>query len=454
MPQLHLALRENLAIAYPVNEVREFAKSNKIMTTTLPFDCEERERVGFYVETLLFASSSLLARASRFIVATAAAYILGPSSWGGWMLLGLVVLYSEIISLGIVQGMGRELPFWKGCADARRVRKIRGASVGFVLVSAFLSAVALPLLGWSVTTGDLRLMFLCVPPLLFGRQVHRFLEHFLMSDRQFVKVSCQRFVFALLLPAIALPLTVRYELPGLIIGQGLTLLVVSSLMVWILGNTLTITLDVKETCRLIRVGLPIAIGHLLQNVITTVDRWIIGVHFGKETLGHYWLCATAVEGMSLLPRLFGQQVYPRMTERFGRTARYASLRGLMLRQSIISAAAAIPIALGICWLLPLYIRAFLPEYVPGIPAMRIMLIGLVFYSLSGISTVFLITVGKQVYYMFVQAGVVVVNLGLNLLFVSLGWGMEGVALGSALAYVVFCLTLATIAIVVARGERR
>jgi len=63
---------------------------------------------------------------------------------------------------------------------------------------------------------------------------------------------------------------------------------------------------------------------------------------------------------------------------------------------------------------------------------------------------FLNTVGKQVYYMAVQGFAVLVNPGLNITFVRMGLGINGVALGTAITYTTYSAVLAIVTIRVLR----
>jgi len=102
----------------------------------------------------------------------------------------------------------------------------------------------------------------------------------------------------------------------------------------------------------------------------------------------------------------------------------------------------LPLAIGILYLgMPLLVRHILPDYLPGLDALRIVLAGVFFLSLASGASQFLITINKQAKIIpFVVSGAVLTAL-LNYVFIKLGWGITGVALGSAIAYFLYSSSL-------------
>ena len=76
--------------------------------------------------------------------------------------------------------------------------------------------------------------------------------------------------------------------------------------------------------------------------------------------------------------------------------------------------------------------------------MRTILLGLFFLPLSWGFGMFLNTVDKQIYVMAAQGFAVLINLTLNITFVKIGLGICGVALGTALTYMLYSVMLSVI----------
>ena len=212
--------------------------------------------------------------------------------------------------------------------------------------------------------------------------------------------------------------------------------------------------DWRELRPLVKTGFPIMTVGLLYSLLTSVDRWVILNFLGVEALGHYTLAILCLGVLSLLPAVVAQQMYPRMAFRYGQTQDKRALLPLIVRQSLMALAVTLPTLALVYVSLPALVGLFLPAYAPGIAPARILLVGLAFIPLAGGVANFLNTVDKQVYYMMVQAGAVVVDLALDLFMVKIGWGLSGVALGVSITYFLYALTMMLVGHLVYRAGSR
>jgi O-antigen/teichoic acid export membrane protein len=216
----------------------------------------------------------------------------------------------------------------------------------------------------------------------------------------------------------------------------------------------TLSLNMQEITRMVRVGFPILAAGLLYGLLTTVDRWLVTFFIGITELGYYSLAIMALLSGMLLPGVIGQQIYPRIAEEYGRSGRYSNLKKWILKQAGWGIFVAVLAMIAIYIAMPLLVERFLPAYIPGISAMRIIVLGLPFLALAGAFANFLNTVDKQKYYMAMQAVAVVINLVLSTVFVKMGMGIEGVALGTALTYAIYGLIMACISMSIIKSQKQ
>ena len=125
---------------------------------------------------------------------------------------------------------------------------------------------------------------------------------------------------------------------------------------------------------------------------------------------------------------------------------------MIIQQSIIGMAVVLPILIGIFLVLPTFVEHFLPDYLLGVSAAQILLVGLIFLPIAGAVGNFLNTVNKQIYYTIVQGIAIFLNLGFGTLLVNQGMGIEGVAWGVTLTIFVYVLLLVIIALFVMRSS--
>jgi O-antigen/teichoic acid export membrane protein len=400
---------------------------------------------GLLREFVVFSATTLAYQGSRFVVNTVAAKILGPTAYGIWNGLALILLYGPSLHLGVLNAMNRDVPRYQGKGDEKKVESVRQMAFGIMLVSSLLAGLGLIIISYwasypSLVKSSIRLMGFA----LLVQHAYIYFQMYLASAIRFDLMSLQQVVFSLLLPAITIPLTVRWGLQGFIVGQILTTLVISILIARLVSFRPIVRFEFQEIKRMIAVGFPIMAAGLLYEVFSTLDRWVILAYLGAEQLGYYSLAIIVASIVRVLPRAVAQQIYPRMAKRYGETGHLKALKPLILRQVILGAAVTMCAVAGVSLLFPPFVRAFLPAYVPGIPAMTIVLGGLLFSAVGSGFGDFFNAVDKQAYYLGVQAVVIPVGFGINVALIKMGLGIEGVALGTALNNLVYGGLLALI----------
>ena len=115
----------------------------------------------------------------------------------------------------------------------------------------------------------------------------------------------------------------------------------------------------------------------------------------------------------------------------------------------------VPILIGGLYMaLPLLVRVFLPEYVQGIDAARILLVGLFFYAVTGMPGNMLVTVNRQLLRLGILLGTAFANLGLGYGALRLGYGIVGVAVASSIGYLIYFSVSCVAAMRYARASAR
>lgn len=388
---------------------------------------QEAWRNPLLVEFVAFAVSTFSLQVSRLGVSLVGAKFLGPATWGLWYILSLVLIYGSNVHLGVLNGMNRNVPLFKGREDHTKVARIRAASLGFLLLSSGLAALSLA--GWAFFRSDLSLkqVLLHLIPLFYVTQLYLWIQLYLKSDTRFKAVSNQNALYSLILPLTVIPLTLMFELPGFLWGQTLAIAIILVLTFRAVHLPLRPALDWIEVGHLIRVGAPIMIVGLLFNVLTTLDRLIITSFLGIEQMGHYSLALMISSAINMLPMIIAEQMYPRMAEAWGSSGQIGLVMTWVRRQILYASMFSLIAAVSASLILPGLVRFVLPDYAAGLPAAFLLLLPPVFLSIgSGYANV-LNTVGKQFYYLVVQALAIFVFIGLSMVFVGFGWGITGVA---------------------------
>lgn len=396
---------------------------------------------GMAAEFLLFAASTLLYQGSRLAVGLVVAAWVGPERFGLWNTLNLLLLYGVLTTLGVPNGMNREVPRLRGQGDEEGARRAADLTLWFSLASSIGGGllVLVAAFGGPVAAEARTAVAWCA--LLFAIwQLYQYLQMRLKSMARFQQMSVQQAVFALLLPIVALPLAWEWGVAGYVAGQAFAFAALC-LYIWRLDPPGRPSWDWSALRGLAQIGWPIMLAGLLYSLLTSVDRWVILHALGVEALGHYSLAILCLGSLSLFPAIISQQMYPRMAYRYGQTGDPQTLVPMIYRQALVAGGMSLPLLGAAALLLPVVTARWMPAYVPGVVPAQILMAGLAAIALAGAVGNFLNTVGRQQIYLAVQAATIVISLALSLLFVRLGLGLNGVALGAALSYAFFAVAL-------------
>jgi O-antigen/teichoic acid export membrane protein len=387
-------------------------------------------------EFLFFAASTVALQGSRALVGVIAARELGPATWGLWYVLSLILAYGSLSQFGVLNAMNREVPLLLGKRRELDATRVRAVTYGILLLSSLLGALAIALSAYVVGT-SVRISLVTLALLFVARQLLTFYQTDLKSRMLFGPLSAEQVSFAVAYPLIAIPMTYGWGLPGFIGAQAIVSAGICVTLAVTYSWKVRPALSLVESATLMRIGLLIMAVGLLFTLLTTVDRWVIGLFLDLEALGHYSLAIMVLTILSLLPLTVSQQIYPRMAHSYGNDGRLEAVRGWAIRQAVIAAALTLPIALVIYFAAPTIVAAWLPEYVAGVPAIQWILVGPIFLAVSGGYGNLLNVIDRQTVLLWVQGGSLITNLLMSWWLINAGWGITGVAIGTATSFALF-----------------
>lgn len=393
-------------------------------------------------EFLGFSSSTLTQQASSLVTSLVAAALLGPEVWGTWFLLNLILRYGALTHLGALNGLNREYALEVGRGNQEEAEQLRKTSLG--ALAASLLVVILPATAILTFTPSQYLPAIALTILLLVcQQLYSYLSMTFKSRIQFTLLSRLQFAVALATPAITLPLTMTIGLNGFIIGQAITYALVAAFAYSSDKKLYQLRFDAQRTKKLIRIGFPIMIVGVLYALFTTVDRWVILQVMNAEALGHYSLAIMALGAAALLPQVIAQQYYPRMAQRWGANRDLTEMKRLARTQSRLALIPTTVVVLLAEVLGPPLIQHLLPDYTPGIPAFRIILLAPIINTFGQGYANLLNVTDRQYRYIAIIALSIVINL-LASYQLAISMGLAGVALGTVIAFAGFSFGIVTV----------
>ncbi len=393
---------------------------------------------ALFREFLGFGSSSIVMQLSRVASSLVVAALLGPAQWGSWFLLNLIVLYGALTQLGAMNGMNREVPAALGREDPDEALALRRSALGVVLVTTAAVSLLLLLLAalvpGVVDLADLGLVLV----LLAAHQLFGYATTTLRATTRFTAVSRLQFAMALVYPIFAIGGAFAYGLQGFILGQALSY---ASLCLLATRDPQVIyrpQLGLERARPLIAIGFPIMLVGLVNTLFTTVDRWVVAGFLGTEPLGHYSLAIMALNAVGLLPTVIAQQFYPRLAFAWSARSDTSELRGMASLHRRLTFAAVIPVITVLLLVLPSAVRAFLPAYTAGIPALMVTMFVPVVSSVGQGYGGILHMLNRQTWLLGAISLSAAVNFGISAALAG-PFGLIGVAYGTLAAFGLFSL---------------
>lgn len=405
----------------------------------------EQSTFKFTREFILLSGSTLFYQISRLLVSLIVANQVDPEEFGVWNILSAALLYAPVITLGVANGMNRDVPFRIGEGCRTTANKISDSVFWFILTTNIIASMFIFLVSLAFHHSIPSIVF-ATGVLLTAWQTY---QYFLFRNKcyfQFQNMSFQQAIFAVTLPIFAIPLTSVFGISGFIIGQATSAFLACLLIVGLDSTKITLYIGWSELKPLIRIGFPIMFAGILYNLFTSIDRWIIVNFLGLEYVGQYTIVILCFGALSVVSDVISQQIYPRMAFLFGKTRDKRSLLSLVIWQSLLGTLVSTPVMTIVYMILPLLVEQYMPAYRDGIEPARIILIGLGFRPLSGGFENFLNTVGKHNYYLAILLIALSLNVCLDIFFVKQGFHLKGVALGASLSYVIYTIILVVVSL--------
>ncbi len=362
------------------------------------------------------------------------ARLLGPSDFGIWNAVSLVLVYGAYLEFGVLSAMGRDLPFYLGQGDVEKAASVEGAArqvtiFGAVVAALLVFAFSLLPSHSSMMARGLQAMAI----VLILQQIYTYYRIVLRSHNYIKELSQQQVLLALVSSGLAVAFVVFLGLTGrmiaAIMAQAVIVLYALRRNPWLPVPKFKLS----TAWSLMRVGVPITITGFILSLLATVDRLMVIKFLGAKELGYFGFALLLTSVVSLIPAMATQVLYPRISNQFGSAGKNVeALRAFVLTPPVILSA-LLPILIGSLYLsLPLVISVLLPAYTPGITAARIVVVGIFFFGILGLTDSFLVTIGKLKQYALFGCVALLLNIILDYTFLQLGYGIEGIALGGTL----------------------
>lgn len=398
----------------------------------------------FIRDSLGFAATQYVIRALLMARAIVAARLLGPLPYGAWNALQLVMEYgSTLPPIGTQQGLDQAVPARIVEGDAARLESLERAGLFNILVLTVLFCGAWLLYAflrpnrfmdfWGPSGLLLAVLAIVITNLA---SYHMTL---LRSHGNISPVSGWFLLQGVIGTALGLALIPRFGAWGLLAGWTVGT-AIATLVLRLQGRRLVpvVPRPGPDSLSLVRVGLPMFVFVASTQVLRSIDRLMILRFLGTLALGYYSLSVMALGFMLYLPDSIAYVLYPRLLRDFRHHDRQPeAIRG-QVERTLRALAVMVPGVCGVAYLLAREaIMLVLPNFLPGLTAVRVLCFGAGGLTLANLSSMVLMTLGRQNVLVPMAIGMTALGATLDYVAVRSGLGINGVARMTLVTYVLY-----------------
>lgn len=400
---------------------------------------ENSKKKSILKDTTHYSIANYIAQGLGIVNSIAMRRFMGPTAMGVWSILQVLLGYCGYASFGTTKAMARDYPFLRGKGDHEKAEKLKDMVCTFAMAMSVIPAAVLT--GYLCIKGKnleqplyIGMVFLTF--FLFVQRFNDLLLNLLRSDKQFGTLSQLVILNALGTLAITFIFVAPWGIYGLMAGTAILTLLSIGFMYKKKPYHFRFYWNNRELWKELRLGIPLVAATFLGELLKSIDKWILAKELGFYEVGLYSIAMMASSYVYSLPNMFTHIWYPNLQQEYGRTGSTESVKNYLL-SPIYTFSILCPFLSGIAiFAITLIANIFLPKFLPGIPAMKIYLIGIFFQLLAQFAYSFLITIDKYLMNIPFVIAAIGVNLGLNLYLVRT-LKLEGVAIGTVISLFVY-----------------
>ena len=383
----------------------------------------------------IYSGSSYVANIMYFLRGFLNASIVGPAMYGLWSGLNIILSFGFYAHLGVLQGMSREIPYSLGKGDERKADAVRDNAFGFCITASIVTAVLAVIcsLFFKESLGLAGMIgIISVSVLMIVSNGIAFYRMALAATKRFSLIAMGDFVFPVIYIILTILLVPRWNIYGIYAVAVSCPIMMFLFFYFRTGYKPRVRFEFKTVFRLMKIGLPLMSLSLFPFILFTVDNILILRFLGAAQLGYYALALTIFKSITYLPGVVAKVTEPRLFHEYGETEKIESLKKYLFVPTK-AMATFLPVLIGVIYFVSSFIiKYFMPQYMPSLGPLFIILFGKFFLLSAPTTMIFLTAVNKQhsVPYFYLIAAFSCALF--DTLVLIMGFGLVGVALVTAI----------------------
>lgn len=385
-----------------------------------------------------FGAAQVLQAITSFLIAR----FLLPSEYGLWSLFAVLLFYCAQLHLGSINLMHKEVPFFLTAKDGEAAEQVTNFAFSLSTTNCVLAALVISAAGlfWQPKGVSLPQIIL-LALLVVSQELFIFVNYWLRAYRRFSGLSRYLSLYACCNLVLVASLAWWKHLTGVLLGYVLTGGCVAAYFV--LRQNIHLGYRLVGPCwKSLGNAFQLLLWTMMFVFLTTVDRVFISWRMGMFALGLFGVSLLVSSMVYNTADAVLQVVFPAASALAAGSQSAGEITTLLLRTSrTLSYGLAAVLGLGFL-LLPALVPVILPRYAAGIPAARIVCLGLAPLVLGHLLSVGLVVMGRVTQCLLLQGAVLAAKL--MLLLTLHHPQLTEVAVISGLANVLYLLAMLAI----------
>lgn len=336
--------------------------------------------------------------------------VLLPEQYGVWSLFAVVLAFAMQLHFGAINLMHQEVPFLVGRQDHDRARQVVDAAFSSSLTNCLIAALLIVVVGavsrpHTVTFTQVVLL----AALIVLQELFTFVNFWLRAYQRFGPLGAFLTFYSCANMALVAGLAWWKQLTGVLLGYVIT----TALTVVVFTVRERVPLRFVPTMpwgrTKFREALQLLLWTMMFMFLTTLDRAYIGNRLGMLSLGFFGVSVLLSNLLYSSGEVVLQVLFPKANAVMGTRGDSAEVGHLLLSSAeTLSYMLSAVLGLGFL-LLPDAVPLLLPRYEQGIPAARIICLGLASLVLAQLISVAYVVLGKVQRCLLLQAAVLIIK---------------------------------------------
>ncbi len=414
------------------------------------------KKISILKDTVIYTFASYIVQAVGVVNSIALRRFMGPEFMGIWSFLQVILGYCGYASFGTTKAMQRDYPYLRGRGENEKAEELKDLTMTFSMLMSVIPAALLAgylITRWAAIAPALRAGLVFITGFLFVQRFYDIIITLLRSDKKFEVLSKLVVINALAGLAVTFVFVSKWHMGGLLAGTAVAM---AGCLFFIFKQApyrFCFFWNLPAIGQELKLGIPLVISTFLFEFLVSMDKLILAKSIGFFAIGLYSIAMMVSQYIYSIPMMFSHVWYPNLVEEYGRVGTTQGIKPYLVTP-VFTLSIIVPFLSGMAmFTLPVIVDWFLPKFQGGLPVMRIYLLGTFFVMLAQFSNQFLITLNKFLLPIPLLLVAIFLNLVLSLCFVHMDLGTRGIALGAALSFFFYGVSIYVFALTHVAGVR-